>query len=60
MRTSASSAAVFVLVLLTTMEAAEAIRLDAESRAAVSQSHQQQTATNVSDPDDSSFQCLNL
>ncbi|CAN6245735.1 unnamed protein product [Urochloa humidicola] len=42
MRTSLSlaAAAVFLILLLTTMEA-EAIRLDAESRAAVSQSQQQ-------------------
>uniref|UniRef100_K3YYB2 Uncharacterized protein n=1 Tax=Setaria italica TaxID=4555 RepID=K3YYB2_SETIT len=41
MRTSVSlAAAVFLFLLLTAMEA-EAIRLDAESRAAVSQSQQQ-------------------
>ncbi|CAN6233067.1 unnamed protein product [Urochloa humidicola] len=42
MRTSLSlaAAAVFLIMLLTTMEV-EAIRLDAESRAAVSQSQQQ-------------------
>ncbi|CAL4967469.1 unnamed protein product [Urochloa decumbens] len=42
MRTSMSlaAAAIFLILLLTTMEA-EAIRLDAESRAAVSQSQQQ-------------------
>ncbi|CAL5020058.1 unnamed protein product [Urochloa decumbens] len=46
MRTSLSlaAAAVFLVLLLTTMEA-QAIRLDAESRAAVSQS-QQQTVNN--------------
>lgn len=54
MRTSLSlaAAAVFLILLLTTTMEAEAIRLDAESRAAVTVSHQQ-IAANVSDPDSS-------
>ena len=57
MRTSLPLAvsAVFLLLLLTTMEA-EAIRLDAESRAAVSK-HQQNV--NVSHPDSSVSESLN-
>nr|CAB3451380.1 unnamed protein product [Digitaria exilis] len=48
---SLAAAAVFLLLLLTTTMEAEAIRLDAESRAAVTVTQQQ--IANVSDPDSS-------
>ena len=57
MRTSLplAAAAVFLLLLLASMEA-EAIRLDAESRAVVSK---QQQNVNVSHPDSSVSESLN-